>query len=66
MADTSTPKWLDTAAKKRETRDATIRKFLEHCHVSSAVNIDNVDAIPRAISSGAVTAEKLCTSYICR
>jgi len=75
MTHTTIPKWQLTVAEKRRLRDEAIRKFLDsQKHLPPAANgdvedttgIDQVDEIIEALSSGAVTATKLCEAYIGR
>ncbi|KAF2705077.1 acetamidase [Pleomassaria siparia CBS 279.74] len=70
MSNSTTPKWQQTVTEKRGIRDDAIRKFIDsHQYENSTTNpasTDQVDGILEAISSGAVTATKLCHAYIAR
>ncbi|KAF2187166.1 amidase [Zopfia rhizophila CBS 207.26] len=73
MENTNGPKWLQIANRKRQLRDEAIQKYIDSHATSSQVRASRdltgagcVEEIIQAVSSGAVTASKLCAAYINR
>ncbi|KAF2792885.1 acetamidase [Melanomma pulvis-pyrius CBS 109.77] len=73
MANVTSPKWQHTVAEKRRLRDDAIQKYSDRRGphrsgvkgvLTDPTGIDQVDHILQAISSGTVTAAKLCDAYI--
>ncbi|KAF2728865.1 hypothetical protein EJ04DRAFT_516346 [Polyplosphaeria fusca] len=69
MAQSDAPMWLETVSKKRQIRDEAIQSFIHHASASKVgveTACNNVDDVLLAISSGAVTATRLCETTILR
>jgi amidase len=75
MPSSTVPKWQRTVAEKRRVRDDALRKYSDSHQsqnsttnetAATATDIDQVDDVLQAISSGAVTATELCDAYIGR